>query len=258
MQESLRISLIQTKLYLTREENLYHFDKLICKIENTDIILLPEMFNTSFLPNQIQLAEHMEGDTVKWMYKKSKEHNCSIAGSLMIKEKNKVFNRLVWITDKQEIITYDKKHLFPLVCEEQYINAGKKRVIIQEKGWKIFPQICYDLRFPVFSRNDMNYDILIYLANWPESRTEIWETLLKARAIENQCYAIGVNRIGKDSNNINFSGDSMVLNFNGEILNKISANNQKVQTVILKKQDLIAARIKYPFLKDRDLFILKN
>ena len=204
MQESLCISLIQTKLYLNREDNLNHFDKLIRKIENTDIILLPEMFNTSFRTDQTQLAEDMKGNTVKWMCRKSKEYNCSIAGSLMIKEKNKVFNRLVWITDKQEIITYDKKHLFPLVAEEKYINAGKKRVIIQTKGWKIFPQICYDLRFPVFSRNDMSYDILIYLANWPESRIEIWKTLLKARAIENQCYTIGVNRIGKDNKNINF------------------------------------------------------
>lgn len=258
MHTPLRISLIQTKLYSTKNKNLSHLDNLINRIENTDIILLPEMFNTSFCPNKTHLAETMKGETIKWMKRKARHYKCSIVGSLMIKEKQKIFNRLVWITSKKEIITYDKKHLFPLVNERKYLVAGKKRVIIKEKGWKICPQICYDLRFPVFSRNNIDYDILIYVSNWPENRIDAWKILLKARAIENQCYTIGVNRVGKDNNNINFSGESMAIDPNGKVLNLIGVNTEKTDTIVFQKKELHKTRIKYPFLKDRDSFTLIN
>lgn len=257
MHESIRISLIQTNLYLNKNENFYHFDRLIDQLEETDIILFPEMFNTSFCPRETGLAETMQGETIKWMKKKAIDYNCSIVGSLMIKEKEKVFNRLVWVTQNKQIFKYDKRHLFPLVNEEKHLTSGEKRLIIKEKGWKICPQICYDLRFPIFSRNNVDYDILIYVSNWPETRIESWKTLLKARAIENQCYTIGLNRIGKDKNNINFSGESMIIDANGEVLNSISVNKEKTETIIITKKNLEKIRNKYPFLKDRDKFTLR-
>ena len=258
MKEDLSVTIVQPNLlWQDTRSNLDNIANLLKNTNKTDIILLPEMFNTSFCPNKKELSEEMNGNTINWMKSISSEKSCSIAGTLMIKEKGKIHNRLIWISSEGNIYCYDKRHLFSLINEEKYIQKGKKRIIISEYGWKICPLICYDLRFPVFSRNNTDYDVLIYLSNWPETRMKAWKILLQARAIENQCYTIGVNRIGTD-NNISFSGESMILNSNGKILNKISANNQKVETVILQKKDLIKNRIKYPFLKDRDLFTLKN
>ena len=257
MQKSIRISLIQANLSLNKKKNLSHFDELIHQTEETDIILLPEMFNTSFCPHKIDLAENMNGETIKWMKEKASKYNCSIAGTLMVKEGQNIFNRLIWVRSDKEIFKYDKRHLFCLINEQKYLTAGEKRLIIEEKGWKICAQICYDLRFPVFSRNDIDYDILIYLSNWPENRIKSWKTLLKARAIENQCYTIGVNRIGKDKkNNINFSGESMIINANGKVLNTIIPNKEKTETKIFVREDLEQIRKKYPFLKDRYAFSL--
>ena len=165
MKKKLNLSLIQSNLFWQDiDKNLSHFEKLILDISETDIILLPEMFNTAFCPKSIHLAEKMEGRTVNWMKEISKNKNCAIAGSLMVKEKEKVYNRLVWISRKGEIYTYDKHHLFSLIKEERSITKGEGRLLIEIEGWKICPLICYDLRFPVFSRNDIDYDILLYLA----------------------------------------------------------------------------------------------
>ena len=258
MKNSLNITLVQTSLFWENvEKNLSHFDKLISEISDTDIILLPEMFNTSFCPKSNYLAETMEGKTVTWMKEISKTKGCAIAGTLMVKEDEKVFNRLVWVSKNGTIYTYDKHHLFSLIKEERYISKGGGRLIVTEQGWKICPLICYDLRFPVFSRNDVDYDLLIYLANWPVKRIEAWETLLKARSIENQCYTIGVNRVGKDGNGIPFNGHSKVFDAFGKELVSAIENKEEVFQIEISLDDLKLKRRQMNFLQDRDNFTLQ-
>jgi predicted amidohydrolase len=258
MKQNLNFSLIQSNIFWEDvDKNLLHFEKLISKISETDIILLPEMFNTAFCPKSNHLAETMEGKTISWMKEISKQQNCSIAGTLMVVENNKVFNRLVWISENGEIHTYDKHHLFSLIKEERYISKGNGRLIVEEKGWKICPLICYDLRFPVFSRNNVDYDILIYLANWPIKRIDAWDTLLKARSIENQCYTIGVNRVGEDGNGIPFSGHSKVFDSFGKELFSVTENTEEILQISLWLDDLKLKRRQMNFLQDRDDFTLQ-
>ena len=258
MKESLNISLIQTSLFWENvEKNLSHFEKLVSKISETDIILLPEMFNTAFCPKSNHLAETMEGETVSWMKEIAKNKNSAIAGTLMVKEGARVFNRLVWISKNGTIHTYDKHHLFSLIKEERYISKGTGRLIVEEDGWRICPLICYDLRFPVFSRNDVDYDVLIYLANWPVKRIEAWDTLLKARSIENQCYTIGVNRVGKDGNGIPFNGHSKVFDAFGKKLLSATKNIEEVLQIEISLDDLKLKRRQMNFLQDRDDFTLE-
>jgi len=257
MKNNLNITLIQSDLFWENvDSNLSSFEKLISNIKVTDIILLPEMFNTSFCPQSNYLAESMDGKTISWMKEISKTKNCDIAGTLMVKEDNKVFNRLVWISKNKTIYTYDKYHLFSLIKEEEYISKGNKRLIIELEGCKICPLICYDLRFPVFSRNDVEYDLLIYLANWPVNRIDAWDTLLKARSIENQCYTIGVNRVGKDGNQVPFNGHSKVFDAFGEELFSTTENKEEVLQFEISLYDLKLKRRKINFLHDRDDFIL--
>jgi len=258
MKNSLNITLIQTSLFWENvEKNLSHFDKLISEISDTDIILLPEMFNTAFCPKSNHLAETMEGETVSWMKEIAKNKNSAIAGTLMVKEGARVFNRLVWISKNGTIHTYDKHHLFSLIKEERYISKGTGRLIVEEDGWRICPLICYDLRFPVFSRNDVDYDVLIYLANWPVKRIEAWDTLLKARSIENQCYTIGVNRVGKDGNGIPFNGHSKVFDAFGKKLLSATKNIEEVLQIEISLDDLKLKRRQMNFLQDRDDFTLQ-
>ena len=258
MKESLKISLIQSDLVWENvEKNLSHFITLISNIEETDIILLPEMFNTAFSPTSKHLAETMNGKTVSWMKKISKEKTCDIAGSIMIKENYKVYNRLIWISKNGEISTYDKRHLFSLIKEHKSLSKGEKRLIIEVDGWKICPLICYDLRFPVFSRNNVDYNILIYLANWPTKRIDAWKTLLKARAIENQCYTIGLNRIGEDGNGVPFNGCSQIFDAFGKKLLSYSENNAAVLQIAISMDDLKLKKRQMNFLKDRDDFTLE-
>ena len=256
--KNLNITLIQSSLFWEDVEmNLSHFDKLISEIKETDIILLPEMFNTSFCPKSNHLAVTMEGKTVTWMKGMSKTKGCAIAGTLMISENEKVFNRLIWISKNGTIHTYDKHHLFSLIKEERYISKGKGRLIVEEEGWKICPLICYDLRFPVFSRNDVDYDVLIYLANWPIKRIDAWDTLLKARSIENQCYTIGVNRIGEDGHGFHFNGHSSVFDAFGKELLSAIENKEEVLQINLSLDDLKLKRRQMNFLQDRDEFTLQ-
>ena len=258
MKNFLNITLIQTSLFWENvEKNLSHFDKLISEISNTDIILLPEMFNTAFYPKSNHLAETMEGETVSWMKEIAKNKKSAIAGTLMVKENEKVFNRLVWISKNGTIHTYDKHHLFSLIKEERYITKGEERLIIEEQGWKICPLICYDLRFPVFSRNDVDYDLLIYLANWPIKRIDSWDTLLKARSIENQCYTIGVNRVGEDGNGIPFNGHSKIFDAFGKELLSATENKEEILQIEISLDDLKLKRIQMNFLQDRDDFTLQ-
>ena len=256
--KNLNITLIQSSLFWEDVEmNLSHFDKLISEIKETDIILLPEMFNTSFCPKSNHLAETMDDKTVGWMKEISKTKDCAIAGTLMIKEGEYIFNRLVWISKNGTIYTYDKHHLFSLIKEGKYITKGKERIIVELEGWKICPLICYDLRFPVFSRNDVDYDVLIYLANWPVKRIEAWDTLLKARSIENQCYTIGVNRVGEDGNEIPFNGHSKVFDAFGKELFSATENKEEVLQFEISLDDLKLKRRQMNFLQDRDDFTLQ-
>ena len=258
MKETLNITLIQSQLFWEDvENNLAHFKQLIDKISAADILLLPEMFNTSFCPISNHLAESMDGKTVSWMKVIAETKDCAIAGTLMIKEGGNIFNRLVWISKNGSIYTYDKHHLFSLIEEERYISKGEGRLIVTEQGWKICPLICYDLRFPVFSRNDVDYDVLIYLANWPVKRIEAWDTLLKARSIENQCYTIGVNRVGEDGNCIPFNGHSKVFDAFGKELVSAIENKEEVFQIEISLDDLKLKRRQMNFLQDRDDFTLQ-
>ena len=257
MKNSLNITLIQSNLYWEDiDSNLLHFEKLISNIKDTDIILLPEMFNTAFCPKSNHLAESMDGKTINWMKEISKTKDCAVAGTLMIKDGENIFNRLVWISKNGTIYTYDKHHLFSLIKEERYISKGKERLIVEVGGWKISPLICYDLRFPVFSRNDVDYDVLIYLANWPVKRIDAWDTLLKARSIENQCYTIGVNRVGEDGNEIPFNGHSKVFDAFGNELFSATENKEEVLQFEISLDDLKLKRRQMNFLQDRDNFNL--
>jgi predicted amidohydrolase len=258
MKESLSISLIQANLHWEDvDANLNHFDKLISVIKEIDLILLPEMFNTSFCPKSNHLSESMNGKSVSWMKEISKKKKCVIAGSLMINEEGKVYNRLVWISKDGQISTYDKRHLFSLIEEERHISKGDKRLIVELEGWKICPLICYDLRFPVFSRNNGDYDLLIYLANWPIKRIDAWDTLLKARSIENQCFTIGVNRVGEDGNGIPFNGYTKVFDAFGKELLSAKENMEEVLQIEISLDDLKLKRRQMNFLKDRDNFTLQ-
>jgi omega-amidase len=215
------------------------------------------MFNTAFCPTSNHLAETMSGKTVNWIKEISQKKKCALAGSLMIKENGKSYNRLLWISKKGEISTYDKRHLFSLIKENKSLSKGKDRLIIEVDGWKICPLICYDLRFPVFSRNNIDYDILIYLANWPVKRIDAWDALLKARAIENQCYTIGVNRIGEDGNKVPFNGHSKVFDAFGKELFSATENREEVLQIEISLDELKIKKRQMNFLQDRDDFTLQ-
>ena len=257
MKESLNITLIQSNLFWQDvDANLTHFDNLLYVVKKTDIILLPEMFNTAFCSAASYLSEGMDGKTISWMKRMAKKKNCAIAGTLMVKENDKVYNRLVWVLKNGVIHTYDKHHLFSLLKEERHIAKGSGRLIVEFDGWKICPLICYDLRFPVFSRNNVDYDILIYLANWPIKRIDAWDALLKARAIENQAYTIGVNRVGEDGKGIPFNGHSVVFDAFGKELLSTTENKTEVLQINLSLDNLKLKRRQMNFLQDRDKFTL--
>lgn len=226
--------------------------------QKTELVILPEMFNTGFSMRPEALAESMEGESIAWMKKVSRENNIVLTGSLMIKESGNYFNRLVWMLPNGQYGHYDKRHLFAFGEEDKHYTAGNKRLIASVKGWKINLQVCYDLRFPVWARQQNSdtgseYDLLIYVANWPERRSHAWKTLLCARAIENQCYVVGVNRVGTDGNNVYHSGNSLVIDPLGQVLYHM-ADDEDVNTITLQKDMLEEVRTKFPFWKDADSF----
>ena len=232
--------------------------------QKAEIVVLPEMFSTGFSMNAETLAETMEGPTVDWMKRISAENRLILTGSLIIKEEKKYYNRLIWMMPNGEYGYYDKRHLFAYSGEDKDFSSGNKRLITSVKGWKLNMLVCYDLRFPVWARQspkDENrgyeYDVLVYVANWPERRSHAWKTLLCARAIENQCYVIGVNRVGRDGNDINYSGNSLVIDPLGEVLYHM-ADDEDVFTITLQKERLEEVRTKFPFLKDADGFIISS
>lgn len=254
----MKIALIQSFLFWENPKvNRSHFEEKINGIdEDMDLIVLPEMFTSGFTMQPKNVAETMQGETVLWLQSLAKAKNSVITGSLVIKENDNFYNRLLFVFPSGEIQFYDKRHLFTLAGEDEVYTAGSNKLIVEYKGWKICPLICYDLRFPVFARNVEEYDLLLYVANWPEIRINAWDTLLKARAIENMSYTIGVNRIGEDDNKFEHNGHSQVINFLGDyILEPIESKG--VFIVELNKAELLLARKKFNFLNDKDKFILK-
>lgn len=259
----LTVSLIQANLHWEDiPANLAMFDQKIDSIkERTEVIVLPEMFSTGFSMQSSKLAETMDGSAVQWMKKKAKEKNVIITGSLIIEENGEYYNRMIWMLPNGTYGIYNKRHLFAFADEHNHYKAGDKRLIAQVKGWKICLTVCYDLRFPVWARNTLQdngapaYDVLINVANWPERRSTPWRALLQARAIENQSYVIGVNRVGNDGNNIYHSGDSSLVDPIGEIIYH-KAHDEDVFTYTLSRTHLEELRAKFPFMRDADQFMI--
>jgi omega-amidase len=257
---TLTITTIQSNLiWEEKAANLRMLEQKITGIEEkTEIVVLPEMFNTGFSMRPEAFAETMEGETVEWMKRVSRENSIVLTGSVMIEEDGNYYNRLIWMLPNGQYGHYDKRHLFAFGEEDKHYSPGNKRLIASVKGWKINLQVCYDLRFPVWARQKINeegaeYDVLIYVANWPERRSHAWKTLLCARAIENQCYVVGVNRTGSDGKNIYYSGNSLVIDPLGQVLYHM-ADEEDVNTITLQKEMLEDVRSKFPFWKDADDF----
>jgi len=226
--------------------------------EKTDLIILPEMFNTGFSMNAAQLAEPMDGKTMNWMHQTAVKYNCVVTGSLIIKKDDKYYNRLIWMRPDGTYQHYDKKHLFTLAKEDKVYIPGNKRIMVELKGWKICPVICYDLRFPVWLRNTHElYDLLLIVANWPEKRAAHWRALLTARAIENQAYVIGLNRVGHDGNEIYHSGDSSCIDPNGNTV-YYKRDEEDVYTFTINADEVAKTRTAMPFLNDADDFEIKS
>ncbi len=247
-------------------------EKIMRIAEKTEIVVLPEMFSTGFSMRPEELAETMEGETVQWMKRIAAQKKVILTGSVIIQEEAadgqiSYYNRLIWMLPNGHYGVYDKRHRFAYAGEDDHYTAGNKRLIASVKGWKINLLVCYDLRFPVWARQSppqlrergpgagMEYDVLIYVANWPERRIHAWKTLLQARAIENQCYVVGVNRVGDDGNNIRYSGESMIIDPLGEVL-YTKKDEEDICTITLEKTHLDSVRDKFPFWKDADAFMI--
>ena len=251
----MKIALIQTELHWENPQaNRNHFEKLITSItQKVDLIVLPEMFSTGFTMNPNQVAESMSGETTVWLQSLAKSTESAIVGSLVIKENELYYNRLLFVFPSGEIRHYDKKHLFTLAGEDKIYTPGNEKLIVEYLDFRICLLICYDLRFPVFSRNTEDYDALIYVANWPKPRVNAWDVLLKARAIENQCFVIGVNRIGIDNNNHQYVGHSQVVNSMGEYVLE-PQESEAILLIEINKKETQDIRKKLDFLSDRDIF----
>lgn len=259
---TLSVTVIQTDLFWEDKKlNLQMLQKKIESVQNSEVVILPEMFSTGFSMHPEALAETMEGDTVRWMKEISAERRIILAGSVIITENGHYFNRLIWMLPNGSYGFYDKRHLFSFAGEDEHYTPGNKRLIASVKGWKINLQVCYDLRFPVWARQAAHeqpeYDLLVYVANWPQRRNQAWKTLLQARAIENQCYVVGVNRVGNDANNIYHSGDSMIVDPLGNILYH-KEKDEDIHTTLLEKALLEETRSRFPFWKDGDHFLLEG
>lgn len=255
---NLRVSIIQTDIYWENPTaNLASLEEKIAQIEQTDLIILPEMFTTGFTMNAAQVAEPMNFTTHRWMKQIAAQTGAVVTGSVIIKEKEQYFNRLLWVEPSGKTDFYDKRHLFRMAKENDVFSGGDKKLIKEWKGWRICPLICYDLRFPVWSRNkNLEYDLLIYVASWPEKRIQVWDKLLMARAIENQSYVVGVNRIGTDDLGIGYVGHSSIIDFYGNPIYE-AQSQEMVHTAIFDKEKLNEFRQKFPSYLDADSFEIR-
>ncbi|MBQ4800603.1 amidohydrolase [Pseudoalteromonas sp. MMG006] len=254
---TLTLTLVQSELHwLDKDANLAMFDKKLAEITaNPDLILLPETFATGFAIN-LDCAEPENGKVLTWLKAQAHKHNAIIAGSVLVVQGNKKANRFYWVTPKGEVNYYDKRHLFRLGSEGDYVVAGQARKTFEINGFKLLPQVCYDLRFPVFQRNNNDYDVMINVANWPAVRRHIWDTLLMARAMENLCYVVAVNRVGDDGNGVAHNGGTAVYDFKGDTLAKAKNNTQELLTVTLEKAPLEDFKTAFPAYLDADPFTL--
>lgn len=255
----LNISLIQPDIiWEDRDANLKQYTAMIDNIqEKKEVVVLPEMFTTGFSMSPANIADTMDGPAVNWMKETAAKNRCIITGSLIIKEEGKYYNRLLWVQPNGVTGQYDKRHLFAYAGEDEKYTPGDKRLIAQVNGFKVCLMVCYDLRFPVWARNkDAAYDVLIYVANWPEVRNLAWKTLLQARAIENLSYVVGVNRVGIDANGIKYKGESSAFGPLGEPLWQDFSGNALTQTITIEKKHVDETRAKLPFLNDADSFVL--
>ncbi len=258
--EKLNVRILQETLkWEDAAFNLQQFDEAIELLDACDLIVLPEMFTTGFSMQSGHLAESMKGKSVTWMKEKAARLNSAICGSLIIADGGEQFNRFLFVQPDGTIQHYDKRHLFRMAGEAESFTAGKEQVIVDYKGWKICLQVCYDLRFPVWSRNAGNqaYDVLIYVANWPSPRANAWDTLLKARAIENQAYVVGCNRIGEDPNGNAYLGGSLLVDYLGHALHELPKQQTGAVGASLSKNDLDRFREKFPVGLDADAFEVK-
>ncbi|MCF8256090.1 MAG: amidohydrolase [Flavobacteriales bacterium] len=261
----LRVTICQQPLvWENRQRNLEHFGNLLSSLNGqTDLVILPETFTTGFTTNTSGLAEPLHGETLEWMRRMAHELNASITGSFLCSEPGiesvQYFNRLLWMNADGSYFHYDKRHLFTFAGEHFHFSQGRERIIVTLKGWRICPLICYDLRFPVWSRNTATdpYDLLIYVANWPEARSTAWKDLLVARAHENQCYVVGVNRVGTDGKQIPYSGDSRAIGPRGEMLATFGPHQQGLMTVSLDRPELLDFRDRFRAWEDADRFDLR-
>lgn len=254
--KNLCITIVQPDIIWEKAaDNLRKYADLLSPVSGTDVILLPEMFTTGFSMHPEKLKETMSDMSVQWMKDTARNKNAAVTGSLIIEEQGEVFNRCVWAFPGGEIETYDKKHLFTMSGEHHHYSPGRNRRVITYKGWRFLPLICYDLRFPVWSRNTDPYDVLIYFANWPSPRHQVWKSLLVARAIENQAYCIGVNCTGTDGTGLNYSGDSAFIDAKG--VATFTGKKEQVISFNLNYNELHTFRKKFPVLNDRDDFELK-
>jgi omega-amidase len=256
----LRTTIVQTSLHWEdATANRQHFAGLLAPLKGTtDLVVLPEMFSTGFTMRSRELAETMDGPTVKWMQEQACAIDAAIYGSVIVREGAAVYNRGLFVEPDAIVHHYDKRHLFRMADEHHHYAAGERRVVVEFRGWRILLQVCYDLRFPVFGRNRNDYDLALYVANWPEPRRHAWSTLLKARAIENLACVVGVNRVGPDGKGLPYSGDSVVLGPRGEELAAVPPGEEAVVHATLDGAALMAFREKFPAHLDADAFVLEN
>lgn len=253
---NLSVTLVQSSIFpKDPQNNIARLDQLISNDLKTDVVLLPEVFTTGFCSGARDYAEVPDGFAYSWMKEKSKKLNAVVAGTLVVKVGDEFFNRLVWAQPDGQVIEYDKRHLFRMAGEHLRYKAGDKRIIIELKGWRVLPLICYDLRFPVWSRNRQDYDLAIYLANWPNQRALHWNRLLQARAIENLAYVAGVNRVGVDEAGQVYSGDSSIYSPTGEC--DFVSQSEGVFTQMLSRDLLLDYRKKFPAFMDADEFEIR-
>lgn len=262
---NLRISLVQgATLWHDPDGNRDYYADLIAPLHGiTDVVLLPETFTSGFSNEAIGQAETMDGPTVAWIKSQAKKLDAAVTGSVQLRTGDGVFNRLLWATPDGDLKHYDKRHLFRYAKEHERYAAGRERLTVEWRGWRICPLVCYDLRFPAFSRNrydverkgDLDYDLLLYVANWPSARAYPWKTLLRARAIENLCYVAGLNRVGTDGNGLHYAGDSAVIDFLGHPVSECT-DEEVVVTTTLLGSELAAHRERFPAMLDADAFTL--
>lgn len=251
--ENLKITIIQPDIvWENAAANLLKYSKLLNEVHNTDLIILPEMFTTGFSMHPEVLKEPMNGPSVGWMKKIAKEKHSAVLGSLIIHYAGKTLNRAIWVNPDGSVQTYDKHHLYTMGQEQLHYSAGTTRTIVEYKGWKFCPLICYDLRFPVWARNTEDYDVLIYMANWPSPRHHVWKNLLAARAIENQCYCVGVNRCGSDGSGLDYLGNSALVSPKG--FADFLGEKEQLKTFEISYSQLHDFRKSFPLLTDRDHF----